>query len=426
MDMRVLVVALCGLVVMSCAAVPARVAPSPASPTIAPSIAAAPIAATPSAEPSLEATASPAPTPDAVPIVLPDCPGPARRPAPPRPIRRLCPDGAEVDVDTTLSENDMAAIVAQVSGDLAAVQAEFAWTLRARALIHVLADRDAYVDGLETYFGYSATTAEFVADNSVAFFEPSTREIAVDWDAIRDRRPIAALRHELTHVVTLEACAPRCDLVPAWLNEGQARLAEALIPGSDWRLMRVRYEASSMVTTDNLLPLTALWTQAQWNAYADWLGYYKYQEAARATELLRQDIGENAIARLYQRMRRGEDVPSAYAALSGKTFASFTRGLADRIQEAVPAARGIATVTPGAEGGVSYLLYGFPPEAHVTLRLHSHRIDEMQTVDVSPQGALFGSIDATYPQGIYTITATVGDASVSATVVKRGGRLGIQ
>jgi len=29
------------------------------------------------------------------------------------------------------------------------------------------------------------------------------------WEAVRARRPIAAIRHELTHLVTLEACAPR-------------------------------------------------------------------------------------------------------------------------------------------------------------------------------------------------------------------------
>jgi hypothetical protein len=240
---------------------------------------------------------------------------------------------------------------------------------------------------------------------------------------VRDRRPIAALRHELTHVVTLEACAPRCDLVPAWLNEGQARLAEALIPGADWRMMRVRYEAASMVATNTLMPLTSLWTQSQWNALADWNGYYKYQQAARATELLRADIGERAIARLYARIRAGEDVPSAYARLSGKSFASFTASLGARLSDGVAAGPGIALVTPGPDGsGAGYLLYGFASEAKVTLSVRSRHRSEAQEIAVSPQGAHFASIDASYPPGEYTITAASGGALAAVTVVKRGGR----
>ncbi len=334
----------------------------------------------------------------------------------------LCADGAELRLAESLGEDDRAAIVAQVHDDLDAVQREFAWTLRSRPVVYILADRSGYVAALERVFGYGTATAEFVADNSVAFFEPSLRVIAVEWDAVRDRRPIAAIRHELTHVVTLEACAPRCDLVPAWLNEGQAHLAEANMPGADWRLVRVRYEAASMLATRTLLPLTSLWSQAQWNALADWMGYYKYQEAARATELLREDIGDGAIARLYALIRGGQDVPSAYAALAGRPFAAFTATLDARIRAGADAPYGIATVTPGAAGGVGFLLYGFPAAATGTLRIRSRLIDELSDVSVSPQGALYGGIDATYPPGTYTVTAAIGDTVAAVTVIKRGGR----
>ena len=335
----------------------------------------------------------------------------------------LCPDGATLWVDRSLSAEDRAAIATQVEADLAAVQREFQWTLRTRAVIYVRATRDGYVDTLERVFGYGTATAEYEADNSVAFFEPSLRTIAVNWEEVRDRRPIAAIRHELTHVLTLEACAPRCELVPAWFNEGEARLMETTV-GADWRLVRVRYEAASMLATDSLLPLTSLWTQAQWNAYGDWLGYYKYQEAARAIELIKEDIGDDAIPRIYARLRAGEDFTRAYAALSGRSWSSFTASLGSRIASAVPAARGIVTVSPGADGtGVSYLVYGFPAEAKISLHIRSHAVDETQAVTVSPQGALFGSIDGTYPQGVYTVTAAIGESTVAAvTVTKHGGR----
>ena len=325
-------------------------------------------------------------------------------------------------VDRSLPQGDVSDIAQQVQRDIAAVQREFDWTLRTRAVIYVRATREGYIDTLENVFGYGASTAEYVADNSVAFFEPSLRTIAVNWEQVRDRRPIAAIRHELTHVVTLEACAPRCDLVPAWLNEGEARLMETTV-GADWRLMRVRYEAISMSATSTLLPLTSLWTQAQWNAYGDWLGYYKYQEAARATQFLRDDIGADPMPRLYAQIRAGRDVPSAYAAFTGRSFTSFTAGLESRIR-GDDATRGIVTSTPGADGGgVSFLVYGFPAEAKVTVRIHSHAIDETQVIDASPQGAWFGGIDASYPQGVYTITAASGNAVAAVTVTKRGGRV---
>ena len=328
-----------------------------------------------------------------------------------------------IDIDTSIGERDAALIVAQIGDDLTEVQREFDWTLRTTPRIDVYATNDRYAAGLRNVFGYSRATAEYLAENSVAFFEPSLVRIAVSWEAVRDRRPIAAIRHELTHVVTLEACAPRCDLVPAWLNEGEARLAEALMPGADWRLMRVRYEAASMVATGTLIPLTSLWTQLQWNAIGDWAGYYKYQQAARATELLRADIGERAIARLYARIRAGEDVARAYAALTGKSFASYLATLSLRLAADVPAGPTIALITPGADGsGASYLLYGFPAEANVALRIRARHVDETLPVAVSPQGAYFGSLDDSYPPGAYAITATFGATIISASVTKRGGR----
>ena len=410
--MRALLCA-CVALLLACGPAPsAAVAPSPSpTATTAPTAVPEPVATT--APPP---TAAPAPLPTRAPV-------PACDPASPAPSHEFCPKGARVSIDQRIPSADVVAILAQIEDDLAAVQREFDWTLRTTARIDVYATTELYGDGLRTVFGYSKATADYLAENSVAFFEPSLARIAVNWAEIRDRRPIAAIRHELTHLVTLEACAPRCDLVPAWLNEGQARLAEALIPGADWRLMRVRYEAASMVTTHTDLPLTSLWTQAQWNGLGDWIGYYKYQEAARATELLRADIGDGAIAKLYSRMRRGEDVPRAYASLSGRSWVSFTNTLPARMSEAAPSF-GIATTEPGAEGsGVALLLYGFAPEAKVTLRLRARHVDQTSEITVSPQGAWFWSLDDAYPPGRYTITAASGSSVAAVTVAKRGGRV---
>ena len=371
--------------------------------------------ASPSDAPIAYATA-PASTPSPS-VALPFCEGAAATDA----VVRLCPDGVVLRIDGDIAPADMAAIVAQIGQDLAWVQSEFRWTLRRVVPIDVYASRDRYAAGLVSAFGYSAATADFVADNSVAFFEPTLVRIAVAWDAVRDRRPIAAIRHELTHVVTLEACAPRCDLVPAWLNEGEARLAEALVPGADWRMLRVRYEAASMAATGTLIPIDRLVTQGQWNALTDWEGYYKYQEAAMAVDLLRQDVGgEDAIARLYARIRGGDDVATAYERLAGRSFADFVAGFRARMLADAPAP-GIVTISPGSDGhGVAFLVYGLPSDARATLYLPG-RSRGAEELLISPQGASFVSLDASYPPGRYVVRVT-GSSPHEWTFAKHGGR----
>lgn len=341
------------------------------------------------------------------------------------PVSPLCVPGASVFVEHSIAGEDLRVLYDQVVEDLTAVQHEFAWTLRRQPTIDVFATTTSYRTGLIQELGYSGATAAFVAENSVAFFEPDLRIILVNWEMVRDRRPIAAMRHELTHFVTLEACEPRCDLVTAWLNEGQARLAEATMPGGEWRLLRVRYEAASMVATDTLMPLSSLISQGQWNNITSWAGYYKYQEAARATELLRDDIGgTQPIARLYDRLRRGEDVARAYASLTGRTFDSFVSGLAVRFSEGIPRGPAIVmTAGPQAGHGVGYLLYGFGSEEKLAIRIVGRRTEEVEEITVSPQGAHFSEIVDRYPPGTYVIAVTRGESVVASTrFEKRGGR----
>jgi hypothetical protein len=368
------------------------------------------------------ATPQPSPVPTATPSI--PCPSPQKLVGDVA-IVPLCVPGADVLTENGIGGPDLHALFDQVVDDLAVVQREFAWTLRRPPTIEVFATTASYRTGLVQELGYSGATAAYVADNSVAFFEPDLRLILVNWEAVLERRPVAAIRHELTHVVTLEACAPRCDLVPAWLNEGQARLAEASIPGGEWRLVRVRYEAASMAATSSLMPLSRLVSQAQWNAVTSWAGYYKYQEAARATELLREDIGgAQPIAQLYERLRRGEDVAGAYSSLTGRSFDSFVGGLAARFTDAIPAGPAIVmTAGPQKDHGLGYLLYGFAPEEAVTLHLVGRRIEETEEITVSPQGAYFSEIADRYPPGTYVIAVTSGDTvKASAKFDKRGGR----
>jgi hypothetical protein len=326
----------------------------------------------------------------------------------------VVPGDADLRIETALSREDVDLVFATVAADIPAVEREFDRPFAARPVIYVFASSETYAEGFVRIFGYPRGTATFVAENSVSFFEPSLRLIAVNWDAIRARRPVAAIRHELTHLLTLDACAPRCDLVPAWLNEGQARLAEALVPGGDWRLLRVRYEAASMAATSTVIPLNTLVSQLAWNALTDWAGYFKYQQSARAVELLREDIGGTApIARLYERLRRGQNLAQAYAGLTDRSFDDFVAGLPDRMRAAVPSGQGLVAVGP-----TSYLVYGFPPASTITITISGPHDSEDSPVQISPFGANFGEIAPTRPRGGYVVSAQAEGAVFSMKFLK--------
>ena len=308
---------------------------------------------------------------------------------------------SDLRIEASLSRDDTETVYATVATDMAAVEAEFQRNFTTRPVIYVFAGTESYTEGFVRIFGYPRASATFVGENSVSFFEPSLRLIAVNWAAVSDHRPVAAIRHELTHLLTLDACSPRCDLVPAWLNEGQARLAEAQVPGADWRLMRVRYEAASMAVTGTLIPLNTLVSQLAWNGLTDWAGYFKYQESARAVELLREDVGGNSpIARVYDRLRNGQNLAQTYAALTGRSFNDFVATLPDRMRSAVPAGQGLIAVTP-----TSYLVYGFSPGSTITVTVSGPRGSESGPMVISPFGSNFDSIAATRTRGGYTISA---------------------
>ena len=308
---------------------------------------------------------------------------------------------ADLRIDAALSRDDAELVASTVAADVPAVEREFERRFAAPPVVYVFGGTESYAEGFVRIFGYPRASATFVAENSVSFFEPSLRLISVNWPAVRDRRPVAAIRHELTHLLTLDACAPRCDLVPAWLNEGQARLAEALVPGGDWRLQRVRYEAASMAITETVLPLNTLVSQLSWNALTEWAGYFKYQEAARAVELLREDVGGSApIARIYDRLRRGQNLAQAYASLTDRSFDDFVARLPDRMRAGVPAAQGLIVVAPA-----SYLVYGFAPASTITITVSGPRGSESWPLVISPFGSNIDGIADTRLRGGYTISA---------------------
>src|SRR2546423_12390164 len=140
------------------------------------------------------------------------------------------PGAADLRIDAAVSRDDDEVVASTVAGDIPAVEGEFDRAFAAPPVIYVFGSIESYTEGLVRIFGYPRATATFVAENSVSFFEPSLRLIAVNWDAIGGRRPAPPIRHEPTHPLTPPPGPPPRDPGPAGPNEGQGRAAAAPRP----------------------------------------------------------------------------------------------------------------------------------------------------------------------------------------------------
>ena len=177
------------------------------------------------------------------------------------------------------------------------VRDEFQWTLRTRAVIYVRAARAGYIDTLVSVFGYGAPTAEYVADNSVAFFEPSRfvdHWVCEVWDEARKAwflvdAQLDAPQREAFRILFDPLDVPRAqflvagdawqrcrsgradpqhfgilDLAGLWFVRGNlvrdlaARAKRELLPWDGWGLMATREEsdAAELALLDRVAELT--------------------------------------------------------------------------------------------------------------------------------------------------------------------------
>ena len=81
------------------------------------------------------------------------------------------------------------------------------------------------------------------------------------------------------------------ELVPAWLNEGSARLEEFTIPGAQWWRAVNQHRAVSMAINGRQLSTDELTSQGAWNTREGGLSQYQYAEASQIVQLLRNEMG---------------------------------------------------------------------------------------------------------------------------------------
>lgn len=331
---------------------------------------------------------------------------------------------ADVYTEVAITTTAAAAITAQSSLDVAAIQTDYGRSFARRPTVYVLATTASYTTAMRSIFGYDAATAQQAGAGSQGIFVEHLIATAANWEKLAPQKPLSTIRHELTHLMEFQIS--RGADIPAWFNEGNARLEDLTVPGSQYKVILNKYGAASMASLGALIPLTELVSQATWNARPSPIGSYQYYEASQAVQLIRNDVGATGVIRILDLMGQGQSFEAAYTSTSAQPFANFLSTYAARIRGIAPTYPAITTAGDSIVGpGLSFMLYGFTANAQVTINVSGAASATPQTVAVSSIGTYNSYLDDRWPAGSYTFSATWSGGTVSVTAVKTASPQGV-
>ena len=327
---------------------------------------------------------------------------------------------ADLYTESTISTPDVQRLANQIAADTTQIRFDYGQPYASRPAAYVLASSTTFAQAVQT-IGGAATPPPSWADGQCCF-GPTRSWLFINWQAEAASGQLTALRHELTHMMEHQL-APQAVL-PAWFNEGNARLEEFTVPGTLWWAMDQRSRAASMAFQGSLFTLADLTSQATWNARSDLQATYEYAVAAQAVQLLRNDIGLAGELALFRAMAQGQTFDAAYASVAGRPFSAFSSTYAGRILALAPSYPGVTTAGDTRSGaGVSFTFYGLPSNAPFTLSIsgdNGYRLSGTNSRTADAYGFYFSSLTTAngWPVGTYTISATWAGGTISTSVAK--------
>jgi hypothetical protein len=317
------------------------------------------------------------------------------------------------------------AINTQVNADIARIQQDYGRTFAARPEVYLLATNASYETAQTQILGLGPA---FVSARSIAEpFESAgvyfRKRVAMDLARIGNGIPFTTARHELVHMMIDEITGDA--FVPAWLNEGSARLAEFTIPGAQWWRTVEEHRAVSMAVIGRQLSTDELTSQGSWNSREGLLSRYQYAEASQIVQVLRNEIGLAGQLQILSLIGAGRTFEESYGAVTGRRWADFAVSVPARLR-ALATAPGIAfasdSTAGGGANGPTFVIYGYAPNATVTLSIsgaatgftnsgRSQVLDEF--------GVYWSWLGTNWPADTYTFTLTSSGApTVTKTVTK--------
>jgi len=333
---------------------------------------------------------------------------------------------ADVYIEDTITTVDAATISSAVNADVARIQQDYGRPFVGRPQLYVEATTATYQKAQAAILGVPQAfdTAGPVASRFESAGVYYLGKIAIDWSLINDQHPFSTARHELTHMMIDEIAGQAT--VPAWLNEGSARLEEFTVGGSKWFGTVDTYRAVSLAATNQLFSIDQLTSQSAWNARAFPAGTYQYSEAQAVVQFLRNEIGIAGEIGILESLAAGQSYDEAYAAATGRTTATFAGTIAPRLR-ALGASPGIAfapdSIVGGNATGPTFVLYGWSPNTAVSISivgLTSGVMNARQTATIDQYGVYSSRLGTSWPSDTYRFTVTQGSSSVTATFSKGG------
>ncbi len=327
--------------------------------------------------------------------------------------------------EATVSRFAAGAINTQVNADIAKIQQDYGRTFAARPEVYLLATNATYETTQAQILGLGSA---FVAAQSIADpFESAgvyyRKRVAMDLARIGNGIPFTTARHELTHMMIDEITGDAA--VPAWLNEGSARLAEFTIPGAQWIRAVNQHRAVSLAVNNKQLSTDALTSQGSWNSREGLMSTYQYAEASQIVQVLRNEIGIAAQMQILSLIGAGRTFEESYAAVTGRSWADFAASVPARLR-ALATSPGIAFASDTNAGtgmnGPTFVIYGYAPNSTVTLSISGAATGftnsgRLQVLDEF--GVYWSWLGTNWPADTYTFTITSSGApTVTKSVTK--------
>lgn len=316
-------------------------------------------------------------------------------------IPRLCLDtspedrSAELFFESTVGAPDRAVLAAAVLRDIPAVEREFGRPFARPPVVQVFATPASFELALRR-LGHTAGAAGALSYAGGAL-DRSSGSILINWSVVSAQRPVSIIRHELTHLMVGQIVGTEARL-PAWFEEGLAVLSRYALAGGDSAAATDDYVAAAVLSTGRHATTTAA----------------AYAVAGSATAALRREIGAPGVVRLLDLAGSGHTFEDAFAAVAGRSPASFSAGLGGRLAELAPPA---ISVAPPADGSnLTFMVRGFPAGGPIGLRIDGPAYRLEYHVVADPFGMFRGSFGSTAPAGAYAIRATAGALSANAVL----------
>ena len=327
--------------------------------------------------------------------------------------------------ETSVSRFEAAAINTQINADIASIQLDYGRSFAARPEMYLLTTDTTYATAQTQILGLALTfvTSPALADPFESAGVYYQKRVAMDLARIGNGIPFTTARHELTHMMIDEITGDAA--VPAWLNEGSARLEEFTIAGAQWSKALDRHRAVSMAANGRQLTTDELTSQGTWNARQGLVSTYQYAEASQIVQLLRNDIALAGQLQILSLLGAGRSFEEAYGAVTGRSWADFAASVPSRLR-AIATSPGIAFASDSFAGaganGPTFVIYGYQPNSVVTLSIRGIATGfassgRFQSVDAF--GVYWSRLGTAWPADTYEFTVTSGSAAtVTGTFTK--------